>query len=247
LTATVVNSAQVSLSWTAQDNATSYTVKRSLTAGGPYTVIQADITGTSFVDVNPVPEVANYYIVTALAGTLESGVSNEASASVPPAAPSRPAVTNKSGEIDLSWGTAAGALTYKVKRAAISGGPYTAIAQVSATSYADTSVVNGSAYYYGAVFNLDAATALIARLGLVSPVGAWLELPQPVELCIRARPQSRERLIFLLNYSAENQTVILHKEIKDALLGAQLSGSLLIEPFGVRILSDSDGAAEHQR
>jgi beta-galactosidase len=101
----------------------------------------------------------------------------------------------------------------------------------------------GSAYYYGAVFNLDAATALIDQLGLVSPVGAWLELPQPVELCIRAHPQSGERLIFLLNYSATNQTVTLHKGVADALSGTQLSGSILLEPFGVRILVDTDQSA----
>lgn len=104
-------------------------------------------------------------------------------------------------------------------------------------------VGNGSAYYYGAVFNLDAATALIDRLGLASPVGAWLELPQPVELCIRAHPQSGERLIFLLNYSAANQTITLHKDVVDALSGVQLSGSILLEPFGVRILVDTDELA----
>jgi beta-galactosidase len=102
------------------------------------------------------------------------------------------------------------------------------------------SVGNGSAYYYGAVFNVDAATALIARLGLAAPVGAWLELPQPVELCIRARPESGERLIFLLNYSAADQTITLHKDATDALSGARLSGSILLEPFGVRILSETD-------
>ena len=105
------------------------------------------------------------------------------------------------------------------------------------------SVGSGSAYYYGAVFNLDAANALIDRLGLASPVGAWLELPQPIELCIRARPESGERLIFLLNYSAADQTITLHKDATDALSGAQLSGSILLEPFGVRILADTDESA----
>ena len=104
-------------------------------------------------------------------------------------------------------------------------------------------VGNGSAYYYGAVFNVDAATALIDRLGLVSPVGAWLELPQPVELVIRAHSQSAERLIFLLNYNAVDQTITLHKDATDALSGAQVRGTFLLEPFGVRILADTDGAA----
>src|SRR6185436_3511208 len=112
-------------SWTASPGANSYSVKRSLTAGGPYTTIQTGITGTSFVDAHPAFEVNNYYVVTALSGNLESGNSNEVFANVPPAIPSKPVVTSRNNEIDLHWDTAAGAVTYKIKRAAISGGPYT--------------------------------------------------------------------------------------------------------------------------
>jgi hypothetical protein len=53
---------------------------------------------------------------------------------------------------------------------------------------------------------------------------------------------SGERLIFLLNYSATDQTISLHKEVADALSGAQLGGAILLEPFGVRVLVDIDEA-----
>ncbi|MCL6459972.1 MAG: beta-galactosidase, partial [Gorillibacterium sp.] len=43
----------------------------------------------------------------------------------------------------------------------------------------------GEVWYYGAVFNEDAANQIIDRLGLVSPVSEWLELPLQVELQIR--------------------------------------------------------------
>lgn len=148
VTASVVNTTQVSISWTDSSSVSSYSVKRSLTPGGPYTTIQTGITGTTFVDAHPVFEISNYYVVTALSGSLESGNSGEVFANVPPAIPSKPAVTNKNGEIDLHWDTAAGAITYKIKRAAVSGGPYTVIAQVSDTSYADKGVANGTGYYY---------------------------------------------------------------------------------------------------
>ncbi|HWB90626.1 MAG TPA: LamG-like jellyroll fold domain-containing protein [Puia sp.] len=150
LTASVVNGNQIRLSWSDPDSSSlsSYTVQRSLTQGGPYTTIQTGITGSSFVDANPAFEVNNYYIVTALSGSLESGISNEVYANVPPATPSKPVVVNKNNEIDLQWDTAAGAIAYKVKRATVSGGPYTVIAQTNSTSYADGSVVNGSGYYY---------------------------------------------------------------------------------------------------
>ncbi|SDH88415.1 cellulose binding domain-containing protein [Mucilaginibacter gossypii] len=146
--AAVVNATQINISWVASANATSYSVKRSSSSTGPFTTIQSGITNTSYIDASPVPEVNNYYVVTALAGTLESGNSNVIFSSVPPAAPAQPAAVNKNKEVDLSWNAAAGAATYNVKRATISGGPYTTVANVSTTAYADLNVSNGSPYYY---------------------------------------------------------------------------------------------------
>ncbi len=146
--ASVINTTQIKLNWEASVNATSYSVKRSLTSGGPYTTIQTAITGTTFTDVNPVPEVSNYYVITALTGDKESGVSNEVFAAVPPAIPSNLTATNQSDRINLAWETASGAASYKVKRGTLSGGPYTTIATVSTNSYQDTNVTSASPYYY---------------------------------------------------------------------------------------------------
>ncbi len=148
VTAVVNNVTRISVSWPAITNASSYTVKRSLSSGGPFTAIQTGIIGTSFIDASPQPEVSNYYVVTALAGTLESGNSNVVSASVPPAVPSTPVVVNNNNSIGLSWNAASGAVTYKVKRGTVSGGPYTLIATVSTTNYTDSGVTSGSPYYY---------------------------------------------------------------------------------------------------
>jgi autotransporter-associated beta strand protein len=148
VTAAVNNVTRISVTWPAVTNANSYTVKRSLSSSGPFTAIQTGIIGTSFIDASPQPEVNNYYVVTALAGTLESGNSNVVSASVPPAVPSMPVVVNNSNSIGLSWNAASGAVTYKVKRGTVSGGPYTTIATVSTTSYTDTGVTSGNPYYY---------------------------------------------------------------------------------------------------
>ena len=146
--ASVVNTTQIKLTWAASTSATSYSVKRSQTHGGAYATIQAGVTGTSFTDVTPVPEVNNYYVITALTGNSESGNSNEVFASVPPAAPAQPAVVNNSNSIGLSWNSASGAATYNVKRATVSGGPYTKVANVSTTAYTDVNVSSGSPYYY---------------------------------------------------------------------------------------------------
>lgn len=99
------------------------------------------------------------------------------------------------------------------------------------------SVGAGSAYYYGAVFTPEAAAKLIALLGFASPAGDWLELPQPVELCVRKAGATGEQLIFLLNYSDSEQTLTLHKPATDALTGQPAQGALVLDPFDVRVLS----------
>ncbi len=148
VSATVNNSTRISISWPAVPNTSSYTVKHSLSAEGPFTTLQTGITGTSFTDPSPEPEVNNYYVVTALAGELESGNSNVVFASVPPAVPERPTVVNKATQLDLSWPAALGAASYRVKRGTVSGGPYTTIATVNTTSYSDAAVVPETPYYY---------------------------------------------------------------------------------------------------
>jgi cellulose 1,4-beta-cellobiosidase len=50
--------------------------------------------------------------------------------------------------VALSWTASAGATGYNVKRATVSGGPYTTIAHLPATNYFDKSVSNATTYYY---------------------------------------------------------------------------------------------------
>ena len=138
----------IRISWTPVAGATSYTVKHSLSAGGPYTSIVSGVTGTSYLDATAYPG-RNYYVVTAFAGTLESAASAEVSLQLPPTIPAAPIVTNGNNQVSLSWTSAKGADVYTVKRAVVRGGPYTTIASgITDTSYTDATVINGTYYYY---------------------------------------------------------------------------------------------------
>ena len=52
------------------------------------------------------------------------------------------------GQVALSWSAADGATGYAVRRATVSGGPYGNLATTTATSFTDTTVANGTVYYY---------------------------------------------------------------------------------------------------
>ncbi len=79
LTATAASQTQVNLSWTAVSGATSYTIWRSTTSGGPYTSVGTSAT-TSFSNTGLSCNTTYYYVVTASNGSCSSGNSAQASA-----------------------------------------------------------------------------------------------------------------------------------------------------------------------
>lgn len=157
LTAAAGN-AKVSLSWTASTGATSYNVKRATVSGGPYTTIGSPTT-TSFTDSTVTNGTTYFYVATAVNSAGESGNSNQVSATPNlsiPAAPTGLKATAGNAQVALSWTASTNATSYHVKRATVSGGPYTTIASPTTTSYTDTAVTNGTTYYY-VVSALDSA------------------------------------------------------------------------------------------
>ncbi|WP_301002435.1 fibronectin type III domain-containing protein [Capsulimonas corticalis] len=95
---TASTSTQIDLIWASSAGADKYNVKRSLTSGGPYTVI-ATTTDTNFGDTSFTNGTAYYYVVTAINAAGESSASNQASITpqitAPPDAP-----TGLAGEPD---------------------------------------------------------------------------------------------------------------------------------------------------
>lgn len=148
LTATAASSSQINLSWTASSGATSYNVKRATASGGPYTTIASGVTATSYSDTGLSGGTTYYYVVSAVNGGGESANSTEATTATIPAAPTGLSATAGNSQVALSWSTSTGAASYNVKRATVSGGPYTTLTNATTTSYTDATAVNGTTYYY---------------------------------------------------------------------------------------------------
>ncbi len=66
----------------------------------------------------------------------------------PVAVPTGVTATAGNAQVVLNWSSAAGATTYNVQSSTTSGGPYTTIATPAMTSYTNTSLANGTTYYY---------------------------------------------------------------------------------------------------
>jgi endoglucanase len=82
LSAAALSSTAVSLTWNSVNGATSYSIKRAATSGGPYAIFASGITATNYTDTVPAG-MKYYYVVSAFAGVSESPNSLEASVNPP--------------------------------------------------------------------------------------------------------------------------------------------------------------------
>lgn len=107
LSAVAGTGSSVDLTWnnSAPDPATSYSVKRATTTGGPYATVKSGVvpgaTSSSYTDT-PVPAGGTYYyVVTGVNANGESGPSNEAPITLPPAAPAGLTATPGDNQVAL--------------------------------------------------------------------------------------------------------------------------------------------------
>jgi DNA/RNA endonuclease G (NUC1)/fibronectin type 3 domain-containing protein len=148
LTATPGDS-HIALSWNVSVGATTYTVARGTTIGGPYPTTFAGLVTNSYDDTSAVNGTTYYYVVTATNAAGTSGNSNEASATPGPPPPVPTGLTLSVGDakVYLVWNPAAGATSYNVKRGT-STGTYTTTTSAPSASFIDNTVSNGTTYYY---------------------------------------------------------------------------------------------------
>lgn len=85
-------------------------------------------------------------------------------------------LTASSGNaVVLNWNNTLAAITYNLKRATTSGGPYTNIANVPITTFTDSNVVVGATYYYV----VSAVSSIGEGLNSVEAAAAACNVPPP--------------------------------------------------------------------
>lgn len=77
LSATAISNSRIDLAWDVANGASRYTVKRATTSGGPYEILAANLTTTSYIDTSVSPRIAYYYVVVGLNGAGEGAASSE--------------------------------------------------------------------------------------------------------------------------------------------------------------------------
>jgi len=173
--------AQVALTWTASAGATSYNILRGTTTGGE-TALSSGITGTTYNDTAVTNGSTYYYEVVAVNGSGSSGVSNEATAlptgTVPvPAAPTGLSATAGNTQVVLAWTASSGATSYNISRSTSPGSETLMTSGMVSTSYKDTSVVNGTTYYYKVAAVNTSGTSAGSNEASASPSSGSAPIP----------------------------------------------------------------------
>ena len=166
----------VDIEWNTVSGATAYHLQRSSNGGSSWTTLSSNAE-SPYQDTDVTNGVEYWYRVRAsnVAGSSDWTTAASVTPMTIPSAPSNVQATAGDGSVGLSWDSVNGADTYTVKRATSSGGPYTAIeGGISGTSFTDSSVSNGTTYYY-----VVSATNALGEGPDSSEVSAMPEAPEP--------------------------------------------------------------------
>ncbi len=138
------------LQWTASPGATSYNIYRA-TSTGQETLLHLGVAITSFPDTGLTDGTTYFYEVTAVNAMGESSPSSEVMVTphvLPPAPPTNLGATAGDTTATLQWTAAPGATSYNIYRATSTGQETLLHSGVMATSFPDSGLTDGTAYFY---------------------------------------------------------------------------------------------------
>jgi len=143
------SSQTATITWSPVSGAVGYILYRANNTNGPFSFpgnyVQS-ITTTTYTDGSLTTNTLYSYEVVAMNAGGVSGAS--AIVSTPPPAPASLGATAGNAQILLNWSASASATSYTIKRGLSSGGETALVTGITGTSYTDTNLVNGTAYYY---------------------------------------------------------------------------------------------------
>jgi hypothetical protein len=205
----------------ASAGATSYHVKRATASGGPYTQVSAP-TAVTFINAAVTNGTTYFYVVSALNSAGESPDSAQATAKPvaptqpapppppPPPAPAAPSAptnltaTAGNAQVALTWTASANATSYHVKRATVTGGPYTQISAPSTTNFTDTGLTNTTTYFYVvSALNTGGESANSTQASATPTAPAQPPPPQTADVTITIDPTKTQPIspyIYGLNF-----------------------------------------------
>ena len=92
--------------------------------------------------------IANGAATTPTAFVLNGVACGSGGSGNPPPTPTGLMATPGNGQVTLSWSASTGAVSYNVGRSTTSGGPYAIVGTPTVTRFIDTTVTNGTPYFY---------------------------------------------------------------------------------------------------
>ncbi len=98
----------------------------------------------------------------------------------------------------------------------------------------ERTVGKGRVLHFGGTFTREAVAAMLQYTGILSPYHDLIELPAECELCVREK--DKKKYLFVLNYSANEQTIVLKKEMTDIVSEAKVVGKMGLKGYVVAVL-----------
>lgn len=137
------------ISWGTSANVDTYTIARGTNSNGPFTNLSTNAI-SPYNDTTLTNDTTYYYKITAV-NVNGSTISDNVISVTPfglPGAFNIVSTTSGDGQVIITWGTSTHADSYTISRSTTSNGTYTQLSTTAQSPYTDTTVTNGTTYYY---------------------------------------------------------------------------------------------------